>query len=148
MKTSQEIQAEIRRLEQEASDLRRAEQEKGRRARQERRDDFIKNEGIHTGCSDDYWTLTVGKYADIYKEGIPAYEFYFGYEEPWCPLHGARCPEDCDESEWGFTASIRGQRVMHLGSSSLLPDYSHDDGAELLLAGIGMFIRDHMTPNQ
>lgn len=150
--TDQEMQNEIRRLERERQELvRKASDARAREARS-REDAFIRREGIHTNCSDDYWTLTVGKHEPIYKDSVPLYDFYFGYERPYCPVHGAdeKACDTCPESEWGFEAKVNGKSVLRLGASALAGTPSYDDGVELLLAGIAMFMRDHMTiiPNE
>lgn len=137
------INDEIRELERKAQALKRQASDRREREERAREDAFILKEGIHTNSSDDYWTLTVGKHCPIYKEGTPAYAFYYGYGRTMCPDHGKACP-GCGNQKWAFTAEIGGIEVMRLPASALAGNPGWN-GSELLLAGIAMFIRDRMT---
>lgn len=148
MSEIQELQAKINALQVEQNRIKRLELADRQKAERKRKDEFMITQGIHTGRSDDYWTLTVGKYEEIYGDSVPLYDFYFGYEVQACPTHlddSCTGEDECDDIEWAFEAKINGNSVMILPASQLTGEsVSYDDGDQLLLAGIGMFIRDHM----
>lgn len=135
------LESQIAELQRQQQELRRQEAERKRREQQAKEELFEKTEGVHVGCSDDYATLTVGRYGPVYdyRLGPPLFEFYYGYEHTVCPVHAdpSEC-EDCDESEWAFIVKERGTETLRLGMSALAPDAS--EPSDYLLSGIGMWL--------
>ena len=106
---------------------------------------FQNKYGVHVSISDDYAYLDVGLYGTLYDAKKPALlEFYLGYEEKLCPVHGAdekACDEvNCEEGDWAFVVKESGIETMRLSHSSLQPETTSDELERSLLCGIGIWL--------
>lgn len=121
-----ELKDELRKLEMEEL------ANKQTQARQ-KEETFRKATGIDVYTSDDYCGMSNG-----------IVSFYFGYEVTMCPKHKYQetCERnDCDLSEWCFTADIETTEVMKLPASKI----SATEGEEpfwYLISGIALFLNN------
>ena len=121
---------EAQELENKARELRFQAMEEKRKAERKAEEEFKGKHKMDVYTSDDYCGMESGRY-----------EFYYGYEETWCPKHKAECPDDyeCDLSEWAFTAKVDGIEEMRLPKSKLHP-VKGEVPFWYLIAGIGHFL--------